>query len=72
MSCGYDHHHCGRGHHGTVSLPFYPHYAAAARADYVRMLEYERSRLEQRLRRLESEVAELRQGGGPAGSAATL
>ena len=69
MSCCYDHHHCHWGHHGVPYMPFYPHYAAPPREDYVRMLEDERGMLEQRLQRLERELAELRQRGGSAESA---
>jgi phage shock protein A len=47
-------------------MPYYPHYAGPPREDYVRMLEDERGMLEQRLRRLERELAELRQSSAPA------
>jgi hypothetical protein len=66
MSCCYDHRHCHWGHHSTTHMPFYPHYAAPPREDYVRMLEDECGMLEQRLRRLERELAELRRSGTPA------
>jgi hypothetical protein len=41
-------------------------YATPPREDYVRGLEEERDLLEQRLRRLEREIDELRRGARPA------
>jgi hypothetical protein len=48
-------------------VPFYAHYPAPPREDYVRSLEDERGMLEQRLRRLEQELERLRQERRPAG-----
>jgi hypothetical protein len=59
--------HC---HHGCWAqpyyLPAYPRYAPPPRQDYARALEEERDLLEQRLRRLERELEELRRAAGSA------
>ncbi len=68
--CGYYHHHLHPPHWlrwiWPEPYPPYPgRYPLSPREDYVRSLEEERDILEQRLRRLERELEELRKGGRP-------
>lgn len=63
--CG---HHCHAWHYWVPPEPYPPspwRYGPPPREDYVHRLEEERALLEQRLRRLEREIEELRRGPHP-------
>ncbi len=75
MPCCCDYHHCHHCHHHWYSPAWYeaappPSWYPGpwASEGYVRRLEEERDLLERRLRRLEEELADLRQAMRPAES----